>query len=198
MKIGPCYTYEWCDFILWSPAAENISLKIISPEEKIGPMEKDECDYWKVSENFHWVKKDEIPGPSSEETFLKSKLNWNLINDGKHKIMLAYYKSLIKFRKKNLLTGNKINHEVIDSDHPDIFGLRRRGKHKNYFILFNFASEAVTARVPVPGGNWKKIFDSADEVWDGPGASTPEKLLGKNQNITIKKFSLSIYKRKEH
>ncbi|MGE5847420.1 MAG: alpha amylase C-terminal domain-containing protein, partial [Ignavibacteria bacterium] len=157
----------------------------------------------KEFESFNWEKsmseKGEIPDPSNEQTFIKSKLNWDLLNDEKHIIMLNYYKSLLKFRKKNLLTSGKINHEVVETDSPNVFALRRKElKNKNYFILFNFDSEAVTALVPFPRGNWKKIFDSAAEEWDGPGTSTPRKIIGKSQNITIKKFSLSVYQRKEN
>ncbi|MGE5804387.1 MAG: alpha amylase C-terminal domain-containing protein, partial [Ignavibacteria bacterium] len=157
----------------------------------------------KEIESFNWEKsmseKGEIPDPSNEQTFLKSKLNWDLLIDEKHRVMLNYYKSLLKFRKKNLLTGSKIGHEVVETDSPNVFALsRREQKNKNYFILFNFDSEAVTALVPFTRGNWKKIFDSADEEWDGPGTSTPRKIIGKSQNITIKKFSLSIYQKKEN
>jgi len=157
----------------------------------------------KEFEIFNWEKsrseRGDIPDPSNEQTFLKSKLNWDLLNDEKHRVMLTYYKSLLKFRKKNLLTGSKIGHEVVETGSPNVFALRRRElKNKNYFILYNFDSEAVTALVPFPRGNWKKIFDSADEEWNGPGTSTPKKIIGKSQNITIKKFSLSVYQRKEN
>ncbi|HVO72488.1 MAG TPA: malto-oligosyltrehalose trehalohydrolase [Ignavibacteriaceae bacterium] len=148
----------------------------------------------KEFESFSWA--GDIPNPSDEQTFLKSKLNWELLNDEKHKIIFLYYKSLIKFRRKNLLIGGKSNREVFETNMPDVFALSRSGKKRNYFMLFNFDSEAVTALVPVPEGNWKKIFDSAGEEWKGPGASAPGKIIGKKQNITIKKYSLSIYERK--
>jgi hypothetical protein len=77
-----------------------------------------------------------------------------------------------------------------------VFVLKRSKNKDNYFIIFNFDQEAVTAQVRFLKGTWEKIFDSADEKWNGPGSSTPDKVLGKNQNITIKKFSLSIYKQK--
>jgi maltooligosyltrehalose trehalohydrolase len=159
----------------------------------------------KEFENFNWIFESnngkgeipEIPDPSNEQTFLKSKLDWNLINDEKHKVMLSYYKTLIRFRKKNLSSGRKINYDVIDTNKENVFCLRRWEKEKSYFIVFNFHSETVTAQVPFPRGNWKKIFDSAEEKWLGPGASAPEKVIGKKQNITFKKFSLYVYQKKE-
>ncbi|HTM92145.1 MAG TPA: malto-oligosyltrehalose trehalohydrolase, partial [Flavisolibacter sp.] len=43
----------------------------------------------------------EAPDPVSEESFLRSKIQWNLIEEGEHKIMLQYYKALIQLRKTN-------------------------------------------------------------------------------------------------
>ncbi|HET7899119.1 MAG TPA: malto-oligosyltrehalose trehalohydrolase, partial [Flavisolibacter sp.] len=41
----------------------------------------------------------EAPDPIVEETFLHSKLQWHLLNEGKHQVMLNYYKALISLRK---------------------------------------------------------------------------------------------------
>src|SRR5947209_18496790 len=44
---------------------------------------------------------EDAPDPMAEETFLRSKINWNLISEKKHKTMFAYYKYLIDLRKKH-------------------------------------------------------------------------------------------------
>jgi maltooligosyltrehalose trehalohydrolase len=43
----------------------------------------------------------EVPDPQTEETFLRSKLNWTEIRQTKHKQMFEWYRALIKIRKKN-------------------------------------------------------------------------------------------------
>lgn len=50
MKIGAWYGKNGpCEFTVWSPFANTVSLKIVSPCEKIVPMEKDAWGYWKAS-----------------------------------------------------------------------------------------------------------------------------------------------------
>lgn len=47
MKIGSWYERNGrCGFTVWSPFANTVSLKIVSPYEKIIPMEKDAWGYW--------------------------------------------------------------------------------------------------------------------------------------------------------
>jgi maltooligosyltrehalose trehalohydrolase len=41
----------------------------------------------------------EVPDPQCEETFLRSKLNWDEVTEAEHRDMLAWYKSLIELRR---------------------------------------------------------------------------------------------------
>lgn len=46
---------------------------------------------------------DKIPDPTEQETFLKSKLNWNELEDEVHQNWLGYYKLLIELRKRSIV-----------------------------------------------------------------------------------------------
>ena len=47
MKVGANYLgNDCCEFRVWSPLRENVSLKIVSPEERLVPLQKDEEGYW--------------------------------------------------------------------------------------------------------------------------------------------------------
>ncbi|MEJ2615295.1 MAG: alpha amylase C-terminal domain-containing protein [Ignavibacteriaceae bacterium] len=81
----------------------------------------------------------------------------------------------------------------MGNEKDKILILSRWWKENKVTAVINFNREVITALVPFSRGKWKKILDSADERWDGPGTSTPDKLLGKEQNITIKKSSISVY-----
>lgn len=49
MKIGAHYLGDArCEFIVWAPFLEKVTLKIISPEERLIPMEKIERGYWRI------------------------------------------------------------------------------------------------------------------------------------------------------
>ena len=143
--------------------------------------------------SFDW--KEDVPDPQSEATFIKSKLNRELINEEQHSVLLKFYKYLIKLRKTNkaLYSHDRENFEIIGTEKEKILILSRWWKENKVTAIINFNKEVVTSRVPFSGGKWKKILDSAEKIWKGPGTSTPEKILGKEQNITIKKSSISVY-----
>ena len=42
----------------------------------------------------------EVPDPEAAETFVRSKLNWDEVGEGKHSEMLNWYRSLIQLRRK--------------------------------------------------------------------------------------------------
>ena len=42
---------------------------------------------------FQWA--DKLPDPQAEDTFLRSKMNWELQNTGKHKIIREFYRELL-------------------------------------------------------------------------------------------------------
>jgi maltooligosyltrehalose trehalohydrolase len=50
MRIGAHYSVnERCEFIVWAPLLKKVALKIVSPREKIFPMEKDTQGYWRTT-----------------------------------------------------------------------------------------------------------------------------------------------------
>jgi maltooligosyltrehalose trehalohydrolase len=60
---------------------------------------------------------DEVPNPEDLETFEKSKLNWDEINEGKHAEMLAWTKELIKLRRCTVaLNDGSMHHLIVSTD----------------------------------------------------------------------------------
>jgi maltooligosyltrehalose trehalohydrolase len=143
--------------------------------------------------SFNWGK--DIPDPQAEETFSKSKLNWDLLNEDQHKALFEFYKYLIKLRKKKkaFYSFSRRNFEAAGTEKEKVVIINRRWDKNKITAILNFNNEVTTAKVSFSKGNWKKILDSSDEKWMGPGTSTPGRVLGKKQNVTIKKFSVSIY-----
>ena len=49
MKIGAHYLgYGRCEFGVWAPLLENVAVRLLSPQERLIPMEQDDAGYWKV------------------------------------------------------------------------------------------------------------------------------------------------------
>lgn len=132
----------------------------------------------------------EAPDPVAEETFLQSKLQWNLTTEGQHKIMLEYYKELIQLRKTNpvLKDLNRKNLDVISFKEQNSLLLKRWNDHEQIDCFMNFskAKQSITYDQPLS----KKIFDSGDPKWDGPG-SAPDKI--NNKNILVQPESILLY-----
>jgi maltooligosyltrehalose trehalohydrolase len=132
----------------------------------------------------------EAPDPMAEESFLHSKLQWNLIDKGEHKIMLDYYKALIDLRKTNpvLKNLNRNGIEAIPDQEQKTLLLQRWNEHGQVIGLMNFSNKEQIIKVPEQA--WIKIFDSADRKWNGPKAS-PNQL--NNTTITIQPQSILLY-----
>ena len=44
------------------------------------------------------------------------------------------------------------------------------------FLIFSISEQQMTVPLPLPAGRWKKILDSADQGWLGPGSLLPEEI----------------------
>jgi len=141
---------------------------------------------------FHW--KGEPPDPQSVDTFLKSKLKWNLRNKKKHAVMLEYYKHLIKLRTEIPALANlsKENFKVHCIQDKKILLLERW--HSKSKILCAMSFNQQQASFPLKfKGRAEKLVDSSDIKWMGPGSSAPEK-AEKSKEITMRPYNFILYK----
>jgi maltooligosyltrehalose trehalohydrolase len=113
---------------------------------------------------FH--AKGEAPDPQSEETFNRSKLNWNETN----KTMLDYYKTLIALRKSlpTLSNLNRKNLTVSCNEQQQTLTLLRWHENQKVCCLMNFSETSRPVSLPADA-DWQKVLNSADTKWNGPG-----------------------------
>jgi maltooligosyltrehalose trehalohydrolase len=124
---------------------------------------------------FSWD--GEPPDPQDEETFLRSRLQWERRGSGGHGRMLAYYRKLLALRKNVPALANLSREHCIVSGSEDdgTVTLRRSnaGGSSEAFCAFNFSDQERIVKVPLTGSGGRKVCDSADEEWRGPGATAP-------------------------
>ncbi len=135
---------------------------------------------------FQWI--GEPPDPQDEDTFWRSKLNRNLSQEGHHKMLLQFYKELIKLRKviRPIASFEKEVLEVIGYDRENMLFLKWPRGEDEIASLFHFGDSATSLTVPLRSGNWQKLIDSAEERWNGPGTQTPPILVsGGKTNISL-------------
>ncbi len=125
---------------------------------------------------FRWG--GEIPDPQSEETFRRSKLNWELRNAGRHRVLWDFYRELLRLRRElpALARLDKTGAEVVAYPRENALFVRRWNGGSQIFAVFNFNTRAVQLSVPVPTGHWRKQLDSTESQWQGKGSQVPENL----------------------
>lgn len=128
--------------------------------------------------SFRW--RGEPPDPQGVETFLQSKIAWEKREEGSHHVLLDFYKALMRLRREIPALSH------LDRDCLDVFGveeervvcLRRWTERCEVYCLFNFNQLDIPSHSVMPKKDAKKLLDSADALWNGPGTLLPESLRG--------------------
>jgi maltooligosyltrehalose trehalohydrolase len=125
---------------------------------------------------FRW--QGEPLDPQAESTFLEARLDHNLRDQGRHRILFAFYRELIRARRDipALRRLSKEHMEVSGFEQRKLLFVRRWSGSHEAVIIFHFAAEEKTTVIPVPAGCWQKYLDSAEDTWSGPGSKVPGEL----------------------
>lgn len=140
---------------------------------------------------FH--TQSEAPDPMSEETFMNSKLQWELLNTEPHQTMLNYYKKLIALRKQHPVL-RQLNRKQLSVQHDgekQVLILRRWNEEQQLMCLMNFSGSAQSLIIPPESSNWIKLLDSASPEWKGVQASEQE--ISSNQKLNLPPESFLVY-----
>ena len=117
--------------------------------------------------------------PQDEATFLRAKVNHELHRHGDHRVLLELHRELIRLRREipAFRALSKAHLDVHGMEREKVLIIRRWSGAHEVAGMFHFGTERNSASVPLPGGRWRKVFDSADYCWRGPGAVVPEEVL---------------------
>jgi maltooligosyltrehalose trehalohydrolase len=111
----------------------------------------------------------EPPDPQSESTFVRSRLNHQLRNEGSHRALLNFYRELLRLRVRvpALACISKDDQEVLGYEDDGLLFVRRWHAASESVIAFNLASRLQSVTLPVPPGRWAVLLDSSDKHWLG-------------------------------
>ena len=144
--------------------------------------------------DFEW--RGAPPNPQSEETFLNSKVDWEKRQVGSHKILLNFYNRIIRARKEIPALSNldKMHLAISVFETERVVCTRRwtDAHDSSVMCIFSFNSDIISLRVSFPDGTWKKVLDSSDTVWKGPGSLIPEQ-LNAGREITLNGHSVVLF-----
>jgi maltooligosyltrehalose trehalohydrolase len=144
--------------------------------------------------DFVWTT--EPPDPQDLATFERSKLNWEKRSKEKHRVMLEYYKFLLKMRKETAAFSH-LDKDALDVtlfNRERVVTMQRLHNSSRAYVIFNFSSSSETVGADLPGGRWGTVLDSADTIWNGPGTLIPTKINPRDQ-LKLQPHSVAVFKK---
>jgi maltooligosyltrehalose trehalohydrolase len=112
---------------------------------------------------------DNIPDPTAEATFRKSKLSWDL-NPDNAKALFSFYQYLIALRKSRpaLRSAGRDQLEILPVTEQGIIAFSKHTEKEQLLLFFNLHPSGSKCSFPLSAAS-KKIFDSSALSWNGPG-----------------------------
>ena len=126
---------------------------------------------------FGW--QENPPDPQDEATFLRAKLNHSLWLEGHHRVLMSFYRKLIRLRKTYscLAQLSKKNMEIVEDEEKMMMLVQRWNDTAEARIIFHFGSAQESMPVPISEGRWIKALDSAEKQWQGPGSRVAPEIV---------------------
>ncbi|MFW5726186.1 MAG: malto-oligosyltrehalose trehalohydrolase [Bacteroidota bacterium] len=146
-----------------------------------------------------FIKNAQPPDPAAEETFKRSKLQWNYHQHIHKQQMLSFYKALISIRKKEplLKPGSRENVEAHIDESGKAILLYHKGERESIITVLNFSDSETRVKV------WEKtdrqaeiLLHSAGSCWGGTATDNEQITAKKNTGtfLTIKPKAAVILK----
>lgn len=142
--------------------------------------------------SFKWDR--EPPDPYSGETFSASKIQWDKRKKGRHKTMLDLYGFLLGLRNEIPSFGCSGRRDVKArvSDDKKVLIVERRFEGTYTVSVMNFDTDIKEIGTHFEGAKLKRVYDSADERWLGPGSIAQDTIEGAC-SLKLRPHSFAVY-----
>lgn len=128
-------------------------------------------------EEFPPVAGHDFDDPQAEETFRRSQLDLAQGETGEHKLLLEFHRELLRLRREipALALLSKDHLDVRCWEDKRVLFWRRWNGDSEVFAAANFSDAPAAIVMPIPGGRWRCMLDSAAPAWGGrsSGAAGP-------------------------
>jgi maltooligosyltrehalose trehalohydrolase len=128
--------------------------------------------------SFDW--QGEVPDPQAEATFMSAKLDHRLRETGNHKVLLDFYRELLRLRKSlpAIAETDKESMTVTADPQEKTLAVQRRRGGARALLIANLGDTDGSIVLGGAPGGWRKVLDSAAPQWRGPGSVLPEEFAG--------------------
>lgn len=145
--------------------------------------------------SFAW--QGEVPDPQAEGTFLAAKIDPEMRHGGVHRILFSLYRELIRLRKElnPLRKLSREEMEVVGIEPEKTLVMRRWSGGDEILCFFNVDDRQHSVSASVCHGSCRKVLDSANEQWGGPGGPAPVELPAGTGDgrVTLAPWSFVLY-----
>ena len=143
---------------------------------------------------FNW--EGEPPDPQAEETYLRSRIRFSLIEEGDHRVLWEFYQELIRIRRK-IMDRRDPERGIIEAtalEGEQVLILRDGRDRMETLVILHFGKQDRSLPWPAPYGKWHKGLASGDSRWKGPGDSSPVGFTGGGEiSLQLPPCSCQVY-----
>ncbi len=143
---------------------------------------------------FTWT--GEPPDPNLEDTFLRSRINWENREQGEHALLLNFYRQLIRMRLEvpALADRDRKDMEVTGFEDRKVVVMKRCSEGQSLVAIFNLDRSDQLLEYLESGldKDHRKIIDSSDKTWGGPGSLLPDGIEEK-KSLMLKGSSVAVF-----
>ncbi|HEX3748144.1 MAG TPA: malto-oligosyltrehalose trehalohydrolase [Bryobacteraceae bacterium] len=140
---------------------------------------------------FAW---QEVADPQAEVTFSQCRLTPQASWTPRQRMLHDFYRELLRIRRDTPALAHlsmERTEAVPVGEH--CLRMRRWCETGEAMVVLEFSQAGGAPGGTCPAGRWRKLIDSADSKWDGPGGA-PESLTGEI-GIVLARRSLAVYER---
>jgi maltooligosyltrehalose trehalohydrolase len=193
LAFGATVLKEGVQFRVWAPKATSLYFVSHSDQGLIEAVRRGRKEEFISAQ---WEGR--ILDSQDEETFLKSKIHLDPRQQLIHKVLLDFYRRLIKLRKEipALHHPDQGQREVKPFQTRRILLMRRSCGKDRIFCLFSFNEKPAKIDLLIEGGRWEKILDSSSHDWGGEGGATLDSIqsAGSKFSFVLNPQSFVLYR----
>lgn len=131
-----------------------------------------------------------MPDPQDPVTFDSCRLHRELLREPSHRALREFYRELLALRRTDpALAHLSKETQTVETVPGETLVLRRRAaaakagsaatdrpapsSRYEVALVLHFGRAPAEVELPLPPGRWRTAFDSADDLWAGPGSALP-------------------------
>jgi len=137
----------------------------------------------------------QVPDPADKNTFLRSRLSFDMDRYQERKVLFQWYKSWLSLRKEHpvLRHTDRSQINVQKGNSSSVIVLKRKHNEKEVVALLNYGKDDQEIELAdIISVRMQKMIDSSEKEWGGSGTVAPA-LLPDNKKVKVNSYGVVVY-----